>query len=88
MAMSDSNSVLVEVDARGRVSLGKLHAKSGPYLATVEPDGSLILEPAVVLSESQRKLLQRPDILRAMSALDATPAQPSPRGRPRRTASK
>lgn len=88
MAMSGSKSVLVEVDARGRVSLGKLRAKSGPYLATVEPDGSLILEPAVVLSESQRKLLQRADILRAMSALDTTPAQPSPRGRPRRTASK
>lgn len=40
--------VLLEVDKRRRVSLGDLATKQR-YLAKLEPDGTIILTPAVVM---------------------------------------
>ena len=39
---------VLEVDSRGRVTLGKL-AEHDLYLVTVEPGGTIVLHPAVVI---------------------------------------
>lgn len=78
------SEILVELDDRRRVSLGKLghHQR---YLAHEDPDGTLILTPAVVMSEVQARLLARPDV---MADIDTFVADPQPHGttrpRPRR----
>lgn len=50
--------VLVEVDRRGRVSLGRV-TKAGHrrYLAHEEPDGTVVFTPAVVMSELEARFL-------------------------------
>jgi antitoxin YefM len=64
--------VLVETDDRRRVSLGRLgwHRR---YLAHDEPDGSIVLTPAVVMSESQARLLARPDVMKIIDDFLADP---------------
>lgn len=55
---------LVEVDSRKRVSLGPAAREPGTqYMAEVDEDGIITLTPAVVMSEVEARLLQRPDIL-------------------------
>lgn len=81
--MSD---VLIELDERRRVSFGKLgRPEHRRYLASEEPDGTLVLVPAVVLPESQARLLTNSDLVRQ---IEQTIADPSTRvrrgGRPRR----
>ena len=39
--------VFVQLDSRNRISLGNM-AKGRYFLATVEPDGTIVLVPAVV----------------------------------------
>ena len=48
-------SLTVEADGRGRVSLGRM-LEAGTYRATQRPDGSVLLEPAVVLSRAELAL--------------------------------
>lgn len=50
---------LLDVDGRGRVSLGRL-ARHRRYLAAVEPDGTIVLTPAVVMPEMQARLWASP----------------------------
>ena len=83
--MADDKMILVDIDGRGRVGLGRLHPPEGPYLASREADGTVILRPAVVMTQTQRDLLDRPDILDLMDDMAATPAKASRRGRPRRS---
>lgn len=59
---------LLELDGRGRVAIGKLAGGTERYLAEVENDGTIVLTPAVVLSEAEVKLLSRVDILQTVSA--------------------
>lgn len=49
----------IELDSRRRASLAKL-ARHDRYLATVAPDGTLTLTPAVVRSIVEDKLRQTP----------------------------
>ena len=79
--------ILVEVDPRGRVSQARLGVAPGRYLGDVEPDGSVVLRPAAVVTQAQRRLWERADILSAVQALEDRPAVASKRGRPQRTAS-
>lgn len=51
----------VTVDDRGRVSLGKL-LQAGTYRATSRADGSVLLEPAVVMSQAELALLRHPEV--------------------------
>lgn len=51
-----SESVVISVQGRGRVNLGKL-AEHQRYLGHTEPDGTIILEPAEVISLTEKKLL-------------------------------
>lgn len=75
---------LIELDDRRRASLGRL-GRHRRYLAHEEPDGTLVLTPAAVMTEAQARLLARPDV---MADIDAFVAQPERRGttrpRPRR----
>ena len=45
---------IVETDARGRASLGRPGRR---YLMHEESDGTLVLEPAVVVTELERRFL-------------------------------
>lgn len=56
---------IIDVDARRRVSLGAL-ATADRYTIEREDDGTIVLRPAVVLTEDEFKLLNRPDILHAV----------------------
>jgi hypothetical protein len=51
-----SEMIVISVQGRGRVNLGKL-AGHDRYLAHTEPDGTIILEPAEVISLTEKKLL-------------------------------
>lgn len=50
------DAVFIELDARRRVSLGKL-GRHSRYLAREEADGTLIFEPAVVMSELEARFM-------------------------------
>lgn len=51
--------IIVELDSRRRASLGRIgRAEHTRYLAHEEPDGSIVLEPAVVLSELEASFLR------------------------------
>jgi len=79
-----SEPVLIEMDERGRVSLGRLHPTPGPYLGVVEPDGTVVLRPATVMTVSQAKLLANPDLMADIDAFAADPDAGVRRGRPKR----
>ena len=65
--VSNTDSILVEVDQRRRVSLGKLgHAEHTRYLGTMEPDGTIVLRPAVVVSEAEARLLANTELVEAI----------------------
>jgi hypothetical protein len=49
-------TVVISVQDRGRVNLGKL-VEHERYLGHTEPDGTIILEPAEVISLTEKKLL-------------------------------
>lgn len=55
------STATVEVDARGRLSLGKV-AKAGTYRATSRADGSIVLEPAVTLTATEIAALRDPQV--------------------------
>lgn len=76
--------VLIEVDARGRTSLGKLHAASGRYVGERLPDGTVVLHPATVMTVAQAQLLANPDANRSIDRLAAEPESAVRRGRPTR----
>ncbi len=77
--------VLIELDERRRVSLGRLgRPEHRRYLAHEEPDGTLVLVPAVVMPESQARLLANSDLVEQIERTVADPSTRVRRGRPRR----
>ncbi|HUW78640.1 MAG TPA: hypothetical protein VMV52_07830 [Candidatus Nanopelagicaceae bacterium] len=78
---------LVEIDSRGRVTLGRARVAPGRYLLEVASDGVLILHPAAVMTTAQARLLVRPDIMEIIDAMANEPSNPSERGRPKRSPS-
>jgi len=71
---------LIELDSRKRASL-KLIAKHERYLVEVEGDGTIVLTPAVVMSTSEARLMERGDILEQVDANRAA-GLPGKRTRP------
>ena len=63
---------LVETDARGRVSLGRPDRR---YLLHEEPDGTLILQPAAVVSELELKFLSNSALQAQIAYAKAHPEQ-------------
>lgn len=51
----------VEVDARGRISIGKLARGRDRFRVTVLDDGELLLTPVVSVSERELALLANPE---------------------------
>ncbi len=67
-----SPGLLVQVDARKRVSLGSL-AEHAQYLARATPDGTIIFEPAVVITAAERAFLGDPELVAALGEVNANP---------------
>ena len=78
---------LVEVDSRGRVTLGRSKVVAGRYLMEVASDGLVLLHPARVMTDAQARLLARPDVMEIIDTLADQPVSPSVRGRPKRSSS-
>jgi hypothetical protein len=70
--------VVIEVDSRRRVSLGKL-GHHDTYLATEQPDGTITLEPAVILTEAEHAFLQNMELRRQIDHNRAHPERRRPR---------
>ncbi len=74
---------MIEVDARNRVTLpGKAHRR---YLVHEQDDGTVILEPAVVISELEARYRANSDLQGKVAHGRAHPELSKPRPR-RRTA--
>jgi hypothetical protein len=70
--------IIVELDSRRRASLGRIgRAEHTRYLAHEEPDGSIVLEPAVVLSELEVSFLRNRDLVAAIEDNRAHPERAS-----------
>lgn len=67
---------IVETDARGRASLGK---PGGRYLMHEESDGTLILEPAVVVTELERRFMANAALQAQIAYAKEHPEQAKPR---------
>lgn len=57
---------LLELDSRRRLSLGQI-AKHDRYLAEIEEDGTIVLTPAVVMTEAEARLLAAPETAREIA---------------------
>jgi len=57
-----SDPTLIELDSRRRASLAKL-AKHDRYLASEEPDGTIVLVPAVVITELESRFRANADLV-------------------------
>lgn len=69
----DPQGILVELDSRRRAALGRL-AHHDRYLVTAEPDGTLILTPAVIMTDLEAKLLRKnPEFVRQLEGKMAHP---------------
>ena len=76
---------IIEVDERGRATLGKNFVNPGPYILEIDDEGVITLHPAQVIKSSQLKLLNRPDLMKKIDTLSARKTlAPSKRGRPKR----
>lgn len=77
--------VLIELDERRRASLGRLgRPEHRRYLAHEEPDGTLVFVPAVVIPESQARLLANRDLVEQIERTVADPSTRVRRGRLKR----
>ena len=70
-------STLIQVDARKRISLGSL-AHHDQYIATESPDGSVLLEPAVVLTAAEHAFLADETLSAALSRVNAPRTKKDP----------
>jgi len=73
---------LIEVGARRRATLTNI-GHHDRYLAEELPDGTLVLHPAVVLSQTQARLLAAPNVLAQITKANSLPDEQMIR-RPRR----
>ena len=58
---------LVHTDARGRLSLGKNIEADRDYRVTISAHGTVTLEPVSLISDYERQLLARPDLVAALN---------------------
>lgn len=74
------NSVLVELDDRRRLALGKI-GRHSRYLVREESDGTLIFEPAIVMTEFEARFMARTDLVEQIMDDIAHPERAVPRRR-------
>lgn len=65
--------VLFQKDSRGRLPLGQL-ATADRYLGTLDSEGRIVLEPAVVMTATEQRLLSDGDFVNRMTKLASAPA--------------
>ena len=81
-----TTSQIVEVDDRGRATLGKNNVAPGIYLLEIDANGVISLHPANVVKSTQAKLDRRPKLMQSIDTLSATNnLTPSKRGRIKRS---
>lgn len=68
--MSD---VIAELDTRNRISLSRVQNRHERYFVREEADGTVILEPAVVLTAAERAYLANPELQRIVDNARAHP---------------
>jgi hypothetical protein len=71
---------VIELDAIRRASLGRIGRHDG-YIVHEEPDGTLIFEPAVVLSELEARFLANPKLMQQIEDNRQHPERRRPRPR-------
>jgi hypothetical protein len=76
--MSSSSDQIIETDARGRASLGRPGRR---YLMHEESDGTLVLEPAVVVTELERRFMANSALQAQIAYAKEHPEQRRPRRR-------
>lgn len=70
--------IIVELDGRRRASLGRIgRAEHTRYRAHEEPDGTIVLEPAVVLSEVEARFLRNRNLVATIEDNRAHPERAS-----------
>jgi hypothetical protein len=57
---------LIHTDTRGRVSLGKLLEANRDYRVTTSPHGTVVLEPVTTITDYERAVLSRPELVEAL----------------------
>ncbi|MCJ7439559.1 MAG: hypothetical protein MUP97_17610 [Acidimicrobiia bacterium] len=72
--MTTPEPVLISLQDRGRVNLARI-ARHDRYLVHEEPDGTLIWEPARVLSETEARLLEHPELVATIEANRTDPGR-------------
>lgn len=77
-------TILVETDDRSRVVLPG-HSNQR-FLVQENPDGSLLLQPAIVKTAAQELYDTNPQLQELLAKAAASPTVKGPRRRPRRTA--
>ncbi len=70
--------VVIEVDSRRRISLGKL-GHHDTYLATEQPDGTIVLEPAIILTATEHAYLRNTQLQPQIEDNRAHPERRRPR---------
>lgn len=82
MAVPDNHATetLIELDSRKRVSLPI--GEPGRYLARVEPDGTIVLVSATVMTRMEATILRSPEIMTAINRAEAAEHTGGRRDRP------
>ena len=81
MSVIEDTRVLLETDQRGRLTLPGVARRR--FLARTETDGTIILEPAMVMTEAERKFLANTELQATIAHYDSHPEQLVPRRRRR-----
>jgi hypothetical protein len=58
---------LIHTDSRGRVSLGKILQPDRDYQVTTGVHGQITLEPVTMITDYERAVLSRPDLVAALT---------------------
>ena len=62
--------VLIETDSRGRTNLSKF-SKNDRFLARQEDDGTIILEPARIVTAAEDRLRRNPETIKLLEEAEA-----------------
>jgi len=74
--LSSGDEVILELDERSRASLGRIgRPEHRRNLVVEEPDGMIVLRPAVVMTEFEARFLANPDLVARIRANNADPGR-------------
>ena len=83
--MADELSVVLELDERRRASFGRIgRHEHRRYLVCEDPDGTITLRPAVVMTALEAGMLANTNLVERIEANRADPSRLVTRERPKR----